>query len=113
MTSGLKRVGLFCFPIKHSTHTPTSRTNYEKGNTIRCGHGNPSHYKRGAHPLRTVVKSCFFLFPRGRKPPISTRVERPESTGSKIMFFLSRLFFFGITNMLGVDSCVFYLLEFA
>ena len=25
----------------------------------------------------------------------------------KIMFSLSRLFFFGITNMIGVDSCVF------
>jgi hypothetical protein len=33
--------------------------------------------------------------------------ERGDATGSKIMFSLSRLFFFGITNMLGVDSCVF------
>ena len=33
--------------------------------------------------------------------------ERGESTGSKIMFSLSSLFFFGITKTLGVDSCVF------
>jgi hypothetical protein len=32
---------------------------------------------------------------------------RPVVKKGKIMFSLSRLFFFGITNMIGVDSCVF------
>ncbi len=34
-------------------------------------------------------------------------VERPQSTGSKVMFSLSSVVLFGITDMLGVDSCVF------
>ena len=54
-----------------------------------------------------VTARIHFAFGHLTPIPSSFMSLRPILFCSKNMFSLSRLFFFGITNMIGVDSCVF------
>jgi hypothetical protein len=74
--------------------------------------GDYAHPKTRPPPALTCTRKVASLGPlafgtNAYHLGVTPLTEREEATGSKIMFSLSQLFFFGITDMLGVDSCVF------
>jgi hypothetical protein len=69
--------------------------------------GKPLKERDVAEQFKKRVKKPY---PRKRNRIYSRGPNRPVVKSGKIMFSLSRLFFFGITKTLGVDSCVFLIL---